>query len=150
MRFFCSCTFEIYLPATIILVVTRFCPLHFFFFAPTKVCPERERLATVRGCKWVDEVVEGVPYVMSDEYLRYVIEKYRIDYVVHGDDPCIVDGKDVYESAVKMGTYVYTTGCVFYVVYYVVHCNFTMRQILVTSEFEVVECKYKLFLHQIE
>jgi hypothetical protein len=24
--------------------------------------------------------------------------------VVHGDDPCIVDGKDVYESAVKMGT----------------------------------------------
>lgn len=69
------------------------------------MCPERERLATVRGCKWVDEVVEGVPYVMSDEYLRYVIDKYRIDYVVHGDDPCIVDGKDVYESAVKMGTY---------------------------------------------
>jgi hypothetical protein len=31
----------------------------------------------------------------------------RIDYVVHGDDPCIVDGKDVYESAVKMGTYYY-------------------------------------------
>jgi hypothetical protein len=67
------------------------------------VCGEKERLATVRGCKWVDEVVEGVPYVMSDEYLRYVIEKYRIDYVVHGDDPCIVDGKDVYESAVRMG-----------------------------------------------
>jgi glycerol-3-phosphate cytidylyltransferase-like family protein len=42
-----------------------------------QVCPERERIATVRGCKWVDEVVEGVPYVMSDEYLRYVIEKYR-------------------------------------------------------------------------
>ncbi len=67
------------------------------------MCGEKERLATVRGCKWVDEVVEGVPYVMSDEYLRYVIEKYRIDYVVHGDDPCIVDGKDVYESAVRMG-----------------------------------------------
>jgi glycerol-3-phosphate cytidylyltransferase-like family protein len=44
-----------------------------------QVCPERERIATVRGCKWVDEVVEGVPYVMSDEYLRYVIEKYRYE-----------------------------------------------------------------------
>lgn len=33
----------------------------------------------MRGCKWVDEVVEGVPYVMSDEYLRYVIEKYRCE-----------------------------------------------------------------------
>jgi ethanolamine-phosphate cytidylyltransferase len=69
------------------------------------VCAEKERLETVRGCKWVDEVVEGVPYVMSEEYLKYVIEKYRIDYVVHGDDPCIVDGKDVYESAKNMGTY---------------------------------------------
>jgi len=69
------------------------------------VCGEKERLSTVRGCKWVDEVVEGVPYVMSDEYLRYVIEKYRIDYVVHGDDPCIVDGKNVYESAIRMGKY---------------------------------------------
>lgn len=66
---------------------------------------EAERIATVRGCKWVDEVVEGVPYIMSEEYLSYVIDKYKIDYVVHGDDPCIVDGKDVYESAKKMGKY---------------------------------------------
>ena len=47
----------------------------------------------------------GVPYIMNDEYLAYVIEEYKIDYVVHGDDPCIVDGKDVYESARKMGKY---------------------------------------------
>ena len=67
------------------------------------VCGERERIDTVRGCKFVDEVVEGVPYVMNDEYLAYVIDKYRIDYVVHGDDPCIVDGKDVYDSARKLG-----------------------------------------------
>jgi ethanolamine-phosphate cytidylyltransferase len=58
----------------------------------------------VRGCKFVDEVVPGVPYVMNDEYLKWVISEYNIDYVVHGDDPCIVDGKDVYESAQKMGT----------------------------------------------
>ena len=42
---------------------------------------------------------------MNDEYLNWVIEKYDIDYVVHGDDPCIVDGKDVYESAQKLGKY---------------------------------------------
>jgi glycerol-3-phosphate cytidylyltransferase-like family protein len=57
------------------------CTLNFILYFPPydhlQVCPERERIATVRGCKWVDEVVEGVPYVMSDEYLRYVIEKYR-------------------------------------------------------------------------
>ena len=32
----------------------------------------------VKGCKWVDEVVTGVPYVMNDEYLKYVIEKYKV------------------------------------------------------------------------
>lgn len=66
---------------------------------------DAERLDTVKACKWVDEVVEGVPYIMSEEYIAYVIEKYKIDYVVHGDDPCIVDGKDVYESAKKLGKY---------------------------------------------
>lgn len=67
------------------------------------VMNDEERMAMVRGCKFVDEVVPGVPYVMNDEYLKWVINEYKIDYVVHGDDPCIVDGKDVYESAQKMG-----------------------------------------------
>lgn len=30
----------------------------------------------------------------------------RIDFIVHGDDPCIVDGKDVYETAQKLGKYI--------------------------------------------
>ena len=64
-----------------------------------------ERLSTVRGCRWVDEVVPDVPYIMNEEYINYIIDKYQIDYVVHGDDPCIVDGKDVYETAKKMGKY---------------------------------------------
>ena len=66
--------------------------------------PTQERLGCVEGCKFVDEVVSGVPYIMNDEYLKWVIQEYNIDYVVHGDDPCIVDGKDVYESARRMGT----------------------------------------------
>jgi ethanolamine-phosphate cytidylyltransferase len=69
------------------------------------VMNDQERLSMVAGCKFVDEVVPEVPYVMSDEYVRWMIQKYRIDFVVHGDDPCIVDGRDVYESAVKLGKY---------------------------------------------
>jgi len=64
-----------------------------------------ERLAMVKGCKFVDEVVPDCPYVMSEEYLEYVIKKYKIDYVIHGDDPCIVNGKDVYDSAKKAGKF---------------------------------------------
>lgn len=59
----------------------------------------------VRGCKWVDEVVTKVPYVMTAEYLQWVIDTYRVDFVVHGDDPCIVDGKDVYEIPKKNGQF---------------------------------------------
>ncbi len=38
-------------------------------------------------------------------YLDYVFDKYRIDYVIHGDDPCIVDGKDVYAAAKEAGKF---------------------------------------------
>ena len=78
---------------------------------------DEERLVTVQGCKFVDEVrrrcarrasrsawprrasraqvVPECPYVMNDEYLTMIFDKYKIDYVVHGDDPCIVNGRDV-------------------------------------------------------
>ncbi|CAH0515221.1 unnamed protein product [Peronospora belbahrii] len=64
-----------------------------------------ERIASVEGCKFVDEVEPHCPYIMNEAYLQRMIKKHRIDYVVHGDDPCIVDGKDVYESAQKLGKY---------------------------------------------
>lgn len=66
---------------------------------------DEERLTMVSACKFVDEVVPNCPYVMSKEYLDYVIENYDIDYVVHGDDPCIVDGKDVYAEAKRSGKF---------------------------------------------
>ena len=69
------------------------------------ILSDAERLGIVKGCRWVDDVVEHVPYVMTDEYLDYIIDKYDIDYIVHGDDPCIVDGKDCYEAAKKRGKY---------------------------------------------
>ena len=82
---------------------------------------DNERLTMVSSCKFVDEVIPGCPYIMSSEYLNWAIEKYKIDYVIHGDDPCIVDGKDVYEAAKAAGKFrniprtcgVSTTGAIF-------------------------------------
>jgi len=42
---------------------------------------------------------------MSQEYPEYVVEKYNIDYVVHGDDACIANEIDVYAAAKKAGKY---------------------------------------------
>lgn len=66
---------------------------------------DKERLTMVQGCKFVDEVVSNCPYIMTSEYLEHIFNTYGVDYVVHGDDPCIVDGKDVYESAKRRGRY---------------------------------------------
>ncbi len=41
---------------------------------------DEERLDAVSGCRWVDEVVSDVPYIMNEEYLNYVIKKYRWVY----------------------------------------------------------------------
>jgi ethanolamine-phosphate cytidylyltransferase len=64
-----------------------------------------ERLTMVSCCKFVDEVVPDCPYIMNEEYLHWAIERYQIDYVIHGDDPCIVDGKDVYAAAKEAGKF---------------------------------------------
>ena len=71
----------------------------------TPVMQDKERLSVVEACKWVDEVVPNVPYVMSEDYINWIIDEYDIDYIVHGDDPCIVNGKDVYAVAKAKGKY---------------------------------------------
>ena len=53
----------------------------------------------------VDQVELDCPYVMNEEYLNSMIKKHNLDYIVYGDDPCIVDGKDVYQTAVDKGMY---------------------------------------------
>lgn len=64
-----------------------------------------ERLTMVQSCKFVNQVIPECPYVMTPEYLNYLFDQHRVDLVVHGDDPCIVDGKDVYASAKATGRY---------------------------------------------
>lgn len=64
------------------------------------------RLALVRAVKWVDEVIPDTPYCMTPEFLDTLFTQHRIDYVVHGDDPCLLpDGTDAYASAKAAGKY---------------------------------------------
>ncbi len=48
----------------------------------------------------------GVPYDLTPDFLETLFTKHRIDYVIHGDDPCILpDGTDAYEHAKKAGRF---------------------------------------------
>ncbi|XP_063244456.1 ethanolamine-phosphate cytidylyltransferase isoform X3 [Bacillus rossius redtenbacheri] len=63
---------------------------------------EEERYKMVRAIKWVDEVVEGAPYVTTLETL----DKYNCDLCVHGDDITMTaDGVDTYHIVKKAGRY---------------------------------------------
>merc|ERR1740123_1431132 len=42
---------------------------------------------------------------MTEEYIDMLVQERGVDYFVHGDDPCIVDGRDVYEAAKKAGRF---------------------------------------------
>ncbi|CAD7697040.1 unnamed protein product [Ostreobium quekettii] len=69
------------------------------------LCDE-ERLLLVDAVKWVDEVLTGVPYELSPEFTQELFTKHRIDYIVHGDDPCLLpDGTDAYAYAKKLGRF---------------------------------------------
>lgn len=66
------------------------------------VFTEAERYKMVRGIKWVDEVVEGAPYVTTLETL----EKYDCDFCVHGDDITMTaEGVDTYHLVKTAGKY---------------------------------------------
>ncbi|XP_008408685.1 ethanolamine-phosphate cytidylyltransferase isoform X2 [Poecilia reticulata] len=66
------------------------------------VFTQEERYKMVRAIKWVDEIVEGAPYVTTLETL----DKYNCDSCVHGDDITLtVDGKDTYAEVKSAGRY---------------------------------------------
>lgn len=69
--------------------------------------PTFDSAQSIRACKWVDEVVENVPYVLNEAYLNDVVfGKYKVDYVVHGDDPCLdAEGNDVFATSKAVGKY---------------------------------------------
>jgi len=68
------------------------------------VMPEDERFLTLQACKFVDEIIRDAPYDLSPEWVDSLVRDHAIDYVVHGDDPCITaDGKDAYAYAKSIG-----------------------------------------------
>lgn len=65
-----------------------------------------ERLILVRGLKWVDEVITNAPYEINEQFMNTLFNDYKIDYIIHGDDPCLLpDGTDAYALAKKAGRY---------------------------------------------
>ena len=68
-----------------------------------------ERIASVTGCRYVDEVLPNAPLITD----RAWIEKHNIDLVVHGDDFSLERQNYYYKAPVEMGifrTVVYTRG----------------------------------------
>lgn len=70
------------------------------------VTPLDERMVMVSGVKWVDEIIPDAPYAITEEFMRKLFDEYNIDYIIHGDDPCVLpDGTDAYALAKKVGRY---------------------------------------------
>lgn len=64
------------------------------------------RLALVSGLKWVDEVIANAPYEITEKFMDSLFNEHKIDYIIHGDDPCLLpDGTDAYALAKKAGRY---------------------------------------------
>lgn len=65
-----------------------------------------ERLVLVSGLKWVDEVIPKAPYEITEQFMSRLFNEHKIDYIIHGDDPCLLpDGTDAYALAKKAGRY---------------------------------------------
>jgi choline-phosphate cytidylyltransferase len=64
-----------------------------------------ERAESVRHCKWVDEVIEDCPWIVTAEFL----EQHGIDYVAHDDLPYGADeGDDIYKPIKEKGMFLVT------------------------------------------
>jgi choline-phosphate cytidylyltransferase len=69
------------------------------------VLSARERAESLRHCRWVDEVIEDCPWVVTAEFLL----KHKIDYVAHDDLPYGADeGDDIYGPIKERGMFLVT------------------------------------------
>ncbi|CAK9216362.1 unnamed protein product [Sphagnum troendelagicum] len=65
-----------------------------------------ERVVMVSSVKWVDEVITDAPYAINEEFMNKLFTEHNVDYIIHGDDPCLLpDGSDAYAHAKKAGRY---------------------------------------------
>lgn len=64
------------------------------------------RMIMVNAVKWVDEVIPDAPYAITEDFMKRLFDEYNIDFIIHGDDPCVLpDGTDAYALAKKAGRY---------------------------------------------
>ncbi|EMC97484.1 hypothetical protein BAUCODRAFT_40416, partial [Baudoinia panamericana UAMH 10762] len=64
-----------------------------------------ERAESLRHCRWVDEVIEDCPWVITMPFL----EKNKIDYVAHDDLPYgASEGDDIYKPIKERGMFLVT------------------------------------------
>lgn len=69
------------------------------------VLSARERAETVRHCRWVDEVIEDCPWIVTAEFLA----EHNLDYVAHDDLPYGADeGDDIYGPIKQQGKFLVT------------------------------------------
>ncbi|KAI7861684.1 hypothetical protein BDF14DRAFT_1692741, partial [Spinellus fusiger] len=69
------------------------------------VMTDIERYESVRHCRWVDQVVEDAPWVVTQEFL----DLHQIDYVAHDADPYeSVESGDVYAFVKTQGKFLPT------------------------------------------
>ncbi len=66
-----------------------------------RILTMQERVASVAGCRWVDEVVPNAPLEID----RAWIEKYDIHLVVHGDDSSREQQARYYKFPIKKGIF---------------------------------------------
>ncbi|MBT3995582.1 MAG: adenylyltransferase/cytidyltransferase family protein [Chloroflexi bacterium] len=67
----------------------------------TPILSMKERIASVEGCRYADEVVPNAPLEITRDW----IEKHNIDLIMHGDDvdPAVRDRW--YKVPIEMGIY---------------------------------------------
>lgn len=74
-------------------------------FKGEMVLTATERIESLRHCRYVDEIVENAPWVVTNEFL----DKYRIDFVAHDDAPYAGGGvSDIYAPIKEMNRFIPT------------------------------------------
>jgi len=69
------------------------------------VMSAKERAESLRHCRWVDEVIEDCPWIITVDFL----EKHQIDYVAHDDLPYGAnEGDDIYKPIKEKGMFLVT------------------------------------------
>ncbi|KAH3662209.1 hypothetical protein OGAPHI_005457 [Ogataea philodendri] len=69
------------------------------------VLSDKQRYETLRHCKWVDEVIEDAPWILTIDFLR----KHKIDFCAHDDLPYEAQGiDDIYKPMKQAGMFLAT------------------------------------------